>query len=509
VIGRPGTAIWLLANEARLGWREFAAKYGRRGYAAWVGGLALITLAVAIGLPVGFFLRDVEAAPTAYAVTILSVAVAMTFLMLSQTLVTAADLLYERGDLELLLSSPIPPARTMTVRFVAVAASIFGVFSIAIAPVLIVAAFVAGPRPLAAIVVLACLALIASAGGLALATGLFRVLGPRRTRTLAQVASAVIGAAFFIFSQARFLLGDAAPSPFARQFGASAIELPAFALIPVRAIFGEPGPLAIMVAVSVAIVLATCWRLGPRFAADAASAKGADAGPAARVRGARFTADAFAAVLRKELRLLMRDPALLSQVLLRLLYLIPVSLVLARAASRGESAALAGAAAMVVFMSGQVAGSLAWITMSAEEAPALLLASPTPLAAVRRAKLVAALIPLAFILAPIAAAATWFSLKLGLVTLLGAAAGGYACALVNLWQQKPARRSDFRRRRGASWYALWLEAAICGFIAVATAAALANQPLWAIPPAVVAAGLLLLARRSDAQITETLREAAT
>lgn len=507
MIGRPGSATWLLANEARIGWREFAARYGRRGWAAWAGGAALVLLALAIGVPLGFYLRGVEAAPAGQALTFLTVAVAMTMLMLSQTLVTAADLLYERGDLELLLSSPIPPARTMTVRFVAVAASIFGVFAIAIAPVLIVASFVAGPRPLAAIVVLACLALIASAGGLALSTGLFAALGPRRTRTLAQVASAIIGASFFIFTQTRFLLGDEAPNPFTRHLGGSAMELHPVALIPVRAIFGEPGPLAIMVCVSLAIFLVTGWRLGPRFAADAAAAKGADPAPAARVRGSKYTADAFATVTRKELRLLLRDPALLSQVLLRLLYLIPVALILARAASRGQPAALAGAAAMVVFMSGQVAGSLAWITTSAEEAPDLLLASPTPLKTVWRAKLTAALIPLAFILAPIVIAAAWFSLKLGLVILIGAAAGGCACALVNLWQQKPARRSDFRRRRGASWYALWIEAAICGFIAVATAAAL-MKPLWAIPPAAAAAGLLLIARRSDRKIAETLREAA-
>jgi ABC-2 type transport system permease protein len=508
VIGRPGSATWLLANEARLGWREFVARYGRRGWAAWLGGLALLVLAVSIGLPVGYVLRGVEAAPAAYAVTILGVLVAMTMLMLSQTLVTAADLLYERGDLELLLASPIPPARTMTVRFVAVAASIFGVFSIAIAPVLVVASFVAGPRPLAAIVVLACLALIASAGGLALAVGLFRALGPRRTRTLAQVASALIGAAFFIFTQARFLLGDAAPSPFGRRFDVSTVELHPLALIPVRATFGEPGPLAVMIVASLAIFLLAGWRLGPRFAADAASAKGAEPAPAARAGRAKFTADPFAAVVRKELRLLLRDPALLSQVLLRLLYLIPVALILGRAASRGEPAALAGAAAMVVFMSGQVAGSLAWITTSAEEAPDLLLASPTPLSAVWRAKLAAALIPLGFILAPIVAGAAWFSTKLGLVTLVGSTAGGLACALVNLWQQKPARRSDFRRRRGASWYALWLEAAICGFIAVATAAVLSDHPWWSVPPAVIAAGLLLLARRSGAKIAETLREAA-
>jgi ABC-2 type transport system permease protein len=507
VIGRQGSAAWLLAYEARLGWRDLVGRYGRRGVTAWIGGAALIGLAVAMGLPLGAWLRDTDVASTAHAATILTVVGAVLLLMLSQTLVTAADLLYERGDLELLLSSPIPPARAMTVRFVAVAASIFGVFAIALAPILTVASFVAGPRSMAGLVVLACLALIASAGGLSLATGLFATLGPRRTRTLAQVASAVIGASFFVATQARLLLEGGTSVRWNRFAPASAAELSPTAMIPVRAVLGQPGALALMVAVAVAVFLLAGWRLGPRFAADATRAKGAAPSAAGRAGRERFTTNAFVAVVRKELRLLARDPALLSQVLLRLLYLVPVTLILARAASRGEPAALAGAAAMVVFMSGQVAGSLAWITMSAEEAPDLLIASPTAIRLVRRAKLAAALLPMAFILAPIFAGAAWFSIGLGVVAVIGAGAGAYACALVNLWQQKPARRSDFRRRRGASWYALWLEASICGFIAIATAAAVI-KPLWAIPPAAGAAGLLLLARRSDEKIAETLREAA-
>jgi hypothetical protein len=35
------------------------------------------------------------------------------------------------------------------------------------------------------------------------------------------------------------------------------------------------------------------------------------------------------------------------------------------------------------------------------------------------------------------------------------------------------------------------------------------KPLWALVPAALAVGLLLLGRRSDAKIAEVLREAAT
>src|SRR5665213_3683617 len=55
--------------------------------------------------------------------------------------------------------------------------------------------------------VLASLALTASALGLALALGLFRLIGPKRTKTVGQVLGALIGAGFFITSQIRNMVG--------------------------------------------------------------------------------------------------------------------------------------------------------------------------------------------------------------------------------------------------------------------------------------------------------------
>ncbi|HEY3694426.1 putative ABC transporter permease subunit [Phenylobacterium sp.] len=512
MIGRPGQAAWLLGYEVLLGWRNLFARYGRRGVSAWIPPLILLALAVAGGVPLGHFLRHagpMTGAP--YVVSACALAFTVFLLMLSQTLAAAADTLYERGDLDLLFSSPIPPRRVLMVRFLGIAVNIFTMFASLLAPVFVTVAAVAGPRWLAGLVVLAALALAACGAGLLLALGLFALIGPRRTRSVAQLASALIGASLFLFTQLRLLLSETHESLWASLWRAAEegrLAPPPIASLPLRAFLGEPGPLALFTIACAGLFLTVTASLGPRFVASAAAAKGAAFAARARPPGAaRFARSGFGAVVRKELRLLARDQALLSQVLLRLLYLIPVTLVLARSAARGEAVALPGAAAMVVFMAGQVAGSLAWITVSAEEAPDLLACAPTPVATIRRGKLTAALAPLAVLmLVPLGIVAV-LSPELGLVTALGAAAAAVCSALINIWQQKPARRSDFRRRRGASWYALWAEASVSGALSVATAFAAARS-VWMLAALAVAGVLMLLLRRSDARVAETLKAAS-
>jgi ABC-2 type transport system permease protein len=511
VIGRPGSATWLLGHEIRLAWRGLLARRGRRGFAAWAPPAIFIVALLAAGVPLGRLLERAGPLTGAPFVVLAAASTAAIFmLMLSQTLAAAADTLYERGDLDLLFSSPVGPRKALAVRFLGVALNLYLTFGAFLGPLSISVAVVAGPRWLGALVVLAALALAASAAGLVLAVGLFRLIGPRRTRSGAQVASALIGAAMFLGTQGHMILSDGHDSLWRTLWRAAdegRLTPPPILALPLRAILGEPAPLATLAAGAIALyLLANLW-LGARFAVDAAAAKGAASPVQRRGRDAgRFVGGAFAAVVRKELRLLFRDSALLSQVLLRVLYLIPLTVLLARSAARGEAVAVPGAAAAVVFMAGQVAGSLSWITISAEDAPDLISCAPTRTRTILRGKLAAALLPLAVLLLAPLAAVTLLSPAAGLVTTTAALAAGLCSGLINIWHQKPSRRGEFRRRRGATWYALWAEATVCG--AIAGAAALATLgSWWALAPAGLAAGLMLLLRRSERQVADALRAA--
>ncbi|HEX5379245.1 MAG TPA: hypothetical protein VFW47_11755 [Phenylobacterium sp.] len=509
----PGSTAWLFAHELRISWRGLVARRG-----GGMRGLIIVAIAVALfvafaGVPLGMMLRHFQVPVVRLSVIVADlVLVVGGSLMLSQTLASAAEALYQRGDLDLLFSSPLSPRKTLTVRFLVLALNAFLAFAILISPLLLPVALIGHPPWLAAYVVLASLALTASALGLALAMGLFALIGPRRTRMVAQVSSALIGAGVFLASQAGNLMngggggGRAGLWLQAKRLAADPhFAPPPGADWPLRAMLGEPVPLLVLLAGSLALFFGVSTWLGGRFAADAAAASGADSAVAHRPAGrAKFSSSAFAATLKKELRLLWRDAGLISQVLLRVLYLMPLGLLLIRNAGTADSMVLPGGAGGLAFLAGQVAGSLAWITISAEDAPDLLACAPTPLGTFQTAKLAAAFLPLAALLAPLLAVLVVLSPLTGLAATAGCCAAAVSSGLINIWYQKPSKRGEFRRRRGSSWFALLAEAGVAGLIAVATGIAAAGSP-WALVPALIAAGLLFGLRRTDAQIARAIR----
>lgn len=506
MIGPPGSTIWLLGHELRLAWRGFfgGKQRVRRIIAlAIVGGLFLL-----LAFPMAWALRGMQAPVNTLTILMADVAAVMVFsLMLSQTLAGATDALYTRGDLDLLFSSPLDPRKTLTVRFAAMATTAFGAFALLALPFLVPLAIFGHWRWLALLPVLAALALIASAAGLALAVGLFRLIGPKRTRAVAQVMAAVIGAAFFLVSQARTLLGARTGTIVMQvmaEAGDPSLRLSPLAGWPLRAALGEPIPLVSLLAVGVVLfLLVTAW-LSRRFAADAAAAQGADTGQRrTAVTIGAFASGAFAATFMKEVRILRRDIALIAQVLLRTLYLLPAAFLVLRNAGGHANYALPGGAAVIAFLAGQVASTLTWLTLSAEEAPELIACAPAAPATVRNAKLAAGLAPLVAMLAIPLAALAWMAPVAGLAAMLGAGSTAIAAGLINAWYPTPGKRSEFRRRRSGSLLAGLALTFVSLLIGGATFL-VAYGSLFAVIPAALAALVLLAMRRSPAKVAEAL-----
>ncbi|THD63251.1 hypothetical protein [Phenylobacterium sp.] len=514
----PGSTLWLMRHELRLSWRGLTERRGRgrgRFRTLWLSAILPLILLVTAGLPLSFALRRVQISVSPISVAIAAViAVALFTLMLSQTLSAAVDALYERADLDLLFSSPLKPRRVLTVRFLAVAVNVFTLVGLITTPVLLPIAVTGHPAWLALEPVLFSVSLAATGAGLMIASGLFRLIGPRRTRTLGQVLAAVTGAAAFLLGQAYNILGRQQAGSIwaviAKRIADPSFHAPPGLDWPLRAMLGQPLPLLGVIAVGVGVFLLANQLLGARFAADAAAAAGVGTGGGrARAAGrARFSASAFRATFTKEMRLIARDPALISQVLLRVLYIIPLGIVILRQAGTAQALALPGGAGALSLIAGQITGSLAWITISAEDAPDLLSCAPTPTRTLRQAKLLAAILPVAILLVPLLVPLTVMAPLPGVAAALGCAGSMGMTAALNVWWQRPAKRSDFRRARQASWFVTLMELLLGIVIAVATGMIAAGQFGWALIPAVLALVGVLLLSRSDAQVAQALRAAS-
>ena len=184
--------------------------------------------------------------------------------------------------------------------------------------------------------------------------------------------------------------------------------------------------------------------------------------------------------------LLRRDPWLVSQSLMQLLYLVPPAVMLWRSFS-DSSVAITLITPVVVMAAGQLAGGLGWLTISGEDAPDLVATAPLQTSRVIRAKIEVVLIAIGVLFAPLIMALVFASLLQAAVTAIGVIIAAAAATAIQLWFRVQARRSQFRRRQTSSRLATFAEA--FSSIGWAATAALA----LAIPLAALVSGLMTAA----------------
>lgn len=480
----PGGILWLLGHELRLSWYGAAVNGGgkRRPGAltlgAWVVGTVVLHLFAWL-LLAKFRQSGADARLLAPLVTIV-LAVGATF-MLSTALKACVLALFERGDLDLLLSSPLPSRSIFAVRLLGVASGSAALFLYLLAPFANVALVFGWWGWLGIYVVVAAIALLAACAGMLLTLALVRLLGARRTRVLAQVLAAVAGAALFLLMQSYNLVRHDADHGALPRLLADLARHPLLGpdgilWLPGRAALGAPLPLLGLALLTLLAVVATVGRTHRFFVHGLQQAAGA-ARSAARPAGAaplrlRVRASLFDTVVVKEWRLIARDPHLISQVLLQLVYLLPLAFLVLRDARSAGAAIGAG----MTMLCSSLTGNLAWIVISAEDAPDLLASSPAAQRTIRLAKLAAAAMPpLLLVALPLA----WLLVRAPLAGLLVAfttVAAVLGAALIVLWAGRPAPRSNFKTRgkenflctmlelvNSLSWGALgWLLAALAG-----------------------------------------------
>jgi ABC-2 type transport system permease protein len=499
--GRAGGAAWLLAHELRLAFRRGRSARPRSGL--WLIGLLGAGWLVLSYILISPLARNLPPPPLGHdrtdALALLLITIMLSFvatLMISQAVQRAIEALYERADLDLLLSSPVSGWTIMVVRAAGIALSLLPLYAGLLLPPLLWLTVFNSPFWLTAIPSLVALALIAAGAGLALVAVLFRLIGARATRIVAQVASLLIGAAIFLAFQLPNLSqryrGEGEPeAAWIRQFETLEVDAHALWLAPARAFTGDPAA-ALGLAALAALVFPLAVRVfSARFISDAAAAAGGGGGARRRtVRTAGLRTAFTQAMLRKELRLIARDPVLISRVGLQIIYLAPLAFILVTPDDAGEAFQPAALAPVLTLLASSLAGSLAWITVSAEDAPDLLASAPVSRARLERAKVAAAMLPVAAIMAVPLLALAWQAPIAGLWGIAGCLTAMGAAAAIQVWRQTPASRRDFMRRRArGAMSAQWGQSFVAMFLAGAVAFGAYGLPWLALLPGILAAAV--------------------
>ena len=488
---------WFARHEIRLAWREWLAMMTAGRFRKRSAAIGLIAFAVIMHLPayavIGRF-ADLQAPLDKSSLIVITATIFLAWaLMLSQAIESVTRVFYARADLDLIMSSPVALTNVFSVRIVAIALSVIAMALLLATPFIDVLVIGGGARWFSAYGVVAAIGLSAAAIAIAVTIVLFRLIGPARTRLVAQILAAIIGAGFVIALQIAAIMSYGTLSRFAvLTSDAAAAVAPGDGSIvwwPARAALGDGEALSLLLAGGLVLLGAVMAIFSARFA-DTAVTVSANATRTHRgSRAAPFrTGSRQQALRRKEFVLLRRDPWLVSQTLMQLLYLVPPALMLWRSFA-DRSTAVVLITPVIVMAAGQLAGGLSWLTISGEDAADLVATAPLPPSRVIRAKIEVVLIAIGVTFAPFVIALMFASARQAAVTALGVAVAAASATAIQLWFRVQAKRSQFRRRQTSSRLATFAEAfSSIGW--AATAAMVLAIPLAALITGAITAGIL-------------------
>ncbi|MBV9563739.1 MAG: permease [Bradyrhizobium sp.] len=497
-MSRTAALSWFARHEFRLAWREWLAMMtgGRRGRKR-IAIIGLTAFAALMHLPawavIGRYASLHEPLDKTSMIVVTSTIFLAWALMLSQAIESVTRVFYARADLDLIMSSPARLANVFSIRIAAIALTVTTMALLLSTPFVDVLVLGGGLRWFAAFGVVIAVGLSAAALAVAITLALFRLIGPARTRLIAQILAAVIGAGFVIALQVAAILSYGTLSRFAvlTSDGAAAYAPDANSVIwwPARAALGDGQALLFLLAASLALLGTVMAVFSPRFADTAINAS-AYAASTRRSRGATSFRHGSRqqALRRKEFILLGRDPWLISQTLMQLLYLVPPALFLWRSFS-DSSAAIVLITPVVVMAAGQLAGGLSWLTISGEDAADLVATAPLSPSDVTRAKIEVVLVVIGAIFSPIVLALIYLAPLQALVTTIALVVAAASATAIQLWFRVQARRSQFRRRQTSSRLATFAEAfSSIGW--AATAALVLTIPLAGLMSGLMTAALM-------------------
>ena len=489
---------WFARHEIRLAWREWLAMMtgGHRGRKR-TAVIGLILFAAIMHLPayavIGRF-ADLQSPLDKSTLIVITATILLAWaLMLSQAIESVTRVFYARADLDLIMSSPARLANVFSVRIAAIALSVIAMALLLSTPFVDVLVIGGGVRWFSAYGVVAAIGLSAAAVAIAVTIVLFHLIGPSRTRLAAQILAAIIGAGFVIALQVAAILSYGTLSRFtvltSDTAAAFAPDMESLLWWPARAALGDGEALLCLLAGGLVLLGAVMAIFSPRFADTVVSAS-AQAAPAQHgARSRAFRANSPQQALRwKEFVLLRRDPWLVSQTLMQLLYLVPPALMLWRSFA-DSSTAIVLITPVIVMAAGQLAGGLAWLTISGEDAADLVATAPLPASRVTRAKIEVVLIAIGVIFAPLVIALAVASPLQAAISAAGVVIAATSATAIQLWFRVQARRSQFRRRQTSSRFATFAEAfSSIGW--AATAALALSIPIVAVISGLLTAGLL-------------------
>jgi ABC-2 type transport system permease protein len=497
----PGSILWLARHQIRLSWR--LGRLGKR-MPSWVKPVFTILFVAFLSFSMGYGIaKTFEAAAGDYKqISSLAGAVILTLMIsgISMNLMGSFMTITEKGDLDLLLSSPIPPHRFVAARLISSAWRGFCIYA-GFATIFFGASIVMISPMFASIyVVVAGFAILDAALTYMIARQALLWFGLRNGRRATITLGAVgvmLGLIGYQMVSSSGSLGQLAAK--AEDPNASLVLLHDWIVTLTSnlswlggTILGDwLGALVFLVAGAV-VSSAVLHFAGKRYDQDVAFLNGQNDHAPHRARKAharQFRRPALVMVFHKEWLSLTRDPLFVSQLIVPLFTMVPflgfVWNAMTNPEEQSEAAPVMGAmfAAITVFNVTMLTSSLAWLTASVEEARDLLQASPLDPKIVLQGKVLAASGPAIIELFIVAALVVWaWPFAALTILVMGTATCAGAC-MIEFSRPRPTKRPKMTQRPDRSLVTVLFGLGLGILWACAAGLAAANILWWLLPAA--------------------------
>ena len=497
----PGSILWLARHQIRLSWR--LGRLGKK-MPSWLKPVFTILFVAFLSFTMGYGIaKAFEAASGDYKqISSLAGAIVLTLMIsgISMNMMGSFMTITEKGDLDLLLSSPIPPHRFVAARLISSAWRGFCIYA-GFATIFFGASIVMISPMFASIyVVVAGFAILDAALTYMIARQALLWFGLRNGRR-AIITLGAVGVLIGLFGYQMVSSSGSLGQLAAKEDdpNASLVLLHDWVVALTSNLSWLGGTIlgdwlgALVFPVAGAVVSAAVLHFaGKRYDQDVAFLNGQnDHAPhkARKAHARQFRRPALVMVFHKEWLSLTRDPLFVSQLIVPLFTMVPflgfVWNAMANPEEHSEMAPVMGAvfAGITVFNVTMLTSSLAWLTASVEEARDLLQASPLDPKIILQGKVLAASGPAIIELFLVAALVAWaWPVAALTILVMGTATCAGAC-VIEFSRPRPTKRPKMTQRPDRSLVAVLFGLGLGILWACAAGLAAAKIVWWLLPAA--------------------------
>jgi ABC-2 type transport system permease protein len=456
---QQGTLPWLLQHDLRLWWRNFSGKWIIVGIMAFFGiSVALMLVLWLSLLAMSDRVRQLMfsgSLPDGLLWTAGGIFISLfTFSLLSATN-QSLSMMFERSDLDLLISSPVSTKTVLASRLLGLAIGNFLGICLVIVPLTLVTIPFGLFRLLGIYPALFAMCIITSSLAILINLALVQLLGARTARTVSQLIGYLLSIGFFLLSQTSTLFPEQSQAALTWWHQATLptgfFHSQSWIWLPARAIFADFRSLTLLITSSGLMLWLTVEVSHLAFVKGTQQSLTTKKNQSQSTKKIHFRTNFNWIFLLKEWRSIIRNPYILSRLLYAIIAFVPLMiLTFQKGNAQSTDGILAILSTGIPLAGATFTATLGVICFSAEEAPELLKSSPVPSNHLRWLKLLAVLIPGWLISSPLFVilvfrGGAWFST--GIVFLLATTCH----ALLSLWSSRPIPlNSLFSNKQGTT-----------------------------------------------------------